>query len=69
MNNNIQILMATNLSQLITFIFYIVLNDKRAMNSVFQDIVADTFDHAYLFLNWRINRRGRHLFKIIFCLT
>jgi hypothetical protein len=58
--------MATSLSQLITFIFHIVLNDKRAMNSVFQGTVADTFDHAYLFLNCRINRRGRHLFKIIF---
>jgi hypothetical protein len=55
MNNNIQILMVTNLSQLITFIFHIVLNDKRAMNSVFQGIVADTLDHAYLFLICRIN--------------
>jgi len=55
------IIMATSFSLLITFIFHCVLYEKRASNSLFQHIMADTCHHRFLFVSCPINRQGMHL--------
>jgi hypothetical protein len=60
--NDIQIILATSLSLLITFTFHRALLDKRASNSVFEYIVEDTFHHGYLFLSCSMNGRGIRIY-------
>ena len=63
MKNNVQIILATSSSIMITFTFHIVLNEKRASNSLFQYIIADTFHHSHLSLSCLINQRGTYSLK------
>ncbi len=64
--NKMPIIMAISFSLLITFIFHCVLYEKRASNSLFQHIMADTCHHRFLFVSCPINWQGMHLWKIIF---
>jgi len=63
MNNNMPIILAISLSTMITFIFHTILNEKRASNSLFQYVIADTFHHSHLSLSCLINQRGTYSLK------
>lgn len=55
--------MGITISLLITFTFHNVLNSKRATNSVFQHLFADTIHNGCLFVFCSTNERGRYLYK------
>ena len=58
MNAAVQIMIATSFSLLITFTLYTITYEKRATNSLFQDIVADTFHLNNFLLACLINQRS-----------
>ena len=58
MNAAMQMMIATSFSLLITFTLYSITYEKRASNSLFQHIVADTFHVNHLMLACLINQRS-----------
>ena len=58
MNATMKIMIATSFSLLITFTLYTITYEKRASNSLFQHIVADTLRSHNLILACLINQRS-----------
>ena len=58
-----QLIIATSFSLLITFMVHIVLNGKRAHNSLFQHIVADTQHYTSLSAACLLKQRSMYSWK------
>lgn len=67
MNATLQIILATSFSLLITFTLYTITYERRANNSLFQHIVADTFHSNNLIVACFIDRQSMILEKNDFC--
>lgn len=65
-DNQMNRIFAVNLSILITFIFHIVLNEKRVRNSLSQDFIENMLYDPFLSSSCILNQRGMYCCKIFF---
>jgi hypothetical protein len=74
MKFHIQLMIATTVSMIITFVFYYGLEETRANNSLFQDMIIDTARDCLLFIfclldNWQcMSIRKNELYHLHFYL-